>query len=77
MTNKEFRQLATTMLTRPLAHSNLCADFINGFWRERGFDAGAKAIAAGPDPLRPDTGKLLNVVASNMRNGFPTKGLAQ
>jgi len=77
VTNNEFRQLAATMINSPLAHSKLCADFINGFWRERGFDAGAKAIATGPNPLRPDDGSLLNVVASNMRNGFPTKGLAQ
>lgn len=50
------------LLYQPASHGKLCADFINAFWRERGFDPEARAEGA--------------VIVSNMRNGFPTKKVA-
>lgn len=63
MTTSEFRQTAATLLNSPTQHTRLCADFINAFWRARGFDAEARAD--GVD------------IVSNLRNGVPTKRLAQ
>lgn len=59
MANREFKETAASLLYQPASHGKLCADFINTFWRERGFDPEARAEGA--------------VVVSNMRNGFPTK----
>ena len=62
MANREFKEAAAMLLYQPASHGKLCADFINAFWRERGFDPEARAEGA--------------VIVSNMRNGFPTKKVA-
>ena len=63
MSNRDFKEAAISLLYQPVSHGKLCADFINSFWRARGFDPEARTEGA--------------VVVSNMRNGFPTKRLAQ
>lgn len=62
MTQSEFRELAASLLYRPQDHAKVCADFINAFWRERGFDAEARAEGS--------------KIVSNICNGFPTKRIA-
>ena len=55
---EKFRAIAESLHHRPGEHNRLCANMINAYWRERGFNANA----------RVEEGR----VVSDTLNGVPT-----